>query len=62
MEVRSLEPGDIDRSFDIRTRSFGLLSDSARAGAEAYARNAIDQRRIVGSSAASTETCWWAGP
>ncbi len=47
METRSLEPADIGRSFDIRTRAFGTPPEDARAGWEADVRHAIDERRVI---------------
>lgn len=47
MEIRSLDAADIGRAFDIRTRSFGPLSDSARPGWEASVREAIEADRSL---------------
>ncbi len=47
METRSLDPADIDRSFDVRTRSFGALPAEARPQWEADVRAAIEQGRVV---------------
>ncbi len=47
METRSLDPADIGRSYDIRTRAFGALPDSARPGWDDLVSKAIEERRIV---------------
>lgn len=49
METRTLDPADIGRAFDIRSRSFGPLPDSARPGWEADVRTSIDERRAIGA-------------
>jgi predicted acetyltransferase len=49
MDIRHVDPADIGRSFDIRTRSFGLAPASARSEWEARARSAIEQHRSVGA-------------
>jgi predicted acetyltransferase len=49
MDIRSVDPGDIGRSFDIRSRAFGIAPASARAGWEAQALTAIDEGRSVGA-------------
>ena len=43
METRSVDPADIARSFDIRTRAFGVAPPSSRPEWEARARAAIDE-------------------
>jgi predicted acetyltransferase len=48
METRSVDPADIGRSFDIRTRSFGVAPASSRPGWEERARAAVDEGRSVG--------------
>jgi predicted acetyltransferase len=48
METRSVDPADIGRSFDIRTRSFGVAPASRRADWESQARTAIDEGRSIG--------------
>jgi predicted acetyltransferase len=48
METRSVDPGDVGRSFDIRTRSFGVAPAASRPGWEERARVAGDEGRSVG--------------
>jgi predicted acetyltransferase len=48
METRSVDLADVGRSFDIRTRSFGVAPASSRPGWEERARAAIDDGRSVG--------------
>ena len=48
METRSVDPADVGRSFDIRTRSFGVAPASSRPGWEERARAAGDEGRSVG--------------
>ncbi|MEP6666851.1 MAG: GNAT family N-acetyltransferase [Nocardioidaceae bacterium] len=48
LETRSLDPADISRSYDIRSRAFGALPESARPGWESDARAAVDARRVLG--------------
>lgn len=48
METRAIDPQDIGRSFDIRTRAFGTLPAAARPEWELRAREAIDQGRSLG--------------
>lgn len=47
MEIRSLDAADIGRAFDIRTRSFGPLPESARPDWEATVREAIEADRTL---------------
>lgn len=49
MDIRSVDPADVGRSFDIRTRAFGVAPASARAEWEARALTAIDEDRSVGA-------------
>lgn len=49
MDIRPVDPGDIGRSFDIRSRAFGIAPASTRAGWEAQALSAIDEGRSVGA-------------
>ncbi len=48
LETRSLDPADIGRSYDIRTRAFGALPDAARPGWESDVQKAIDDRLVIG--------------
>jgi predicted acetyltransferase len=48
MEIRQVDPADVGRSFDIRTRSFGLAPASSRADWEARALVAVQEGRSVG--------------
>jgi predicted acetyltransferase len=49
MEVRPVDPADIARSYEIRTRSFGVAPASSRPDWEAMARAAIEEGRSVGA-------------
>ena len=70
METRSLDPADVARSFDIRTRSFGAMPESAREGWESDARVAIGEGRavaaydgteLVGRAVIRPFRQWWGG-
>jgi predicted acetyltransferase len=70
MEIRPLDPADIDRSFEIRSRAFGALSTSAREGWTANARAAVDEGRsvavyeaslLVGRAVILPFRQWWGG-
>lgn len=47
MQTRSLDPADVGRALDIRTRAFGPLPEGARQGWEASVLKAIDERRTI---------------
>ncbi len=47
LHVGDLDPDDLVRSFDIRTRAFGALPDAARPRWERDVLSAIDERRMV---------------
>jgi predicted acetyltransferase len=47
MQTRSLDPADVGRAYDIRSRAFGPLADHARPGWEASVHKAIDERRAI---------------
>lgn len=70
MEIRPLDPADIDRSFGIRTRAFGALPAAAREGWTADARAAVDEGRtvavyqqnfLVGRAVIQPFRQWWGG-
>jgi predicted acetyltransferase len=48
VETRPVDPADIGRSLDIRTRAFGPLASADRADWEQRARTAIDEGRSIG--------------
>ncbi len=47
MQIRSLDPADVGRSYDMRTRAFGPMPDGARPDWESGVHKAIDEHRIV---------------
>lgn len=47
MQTRSLDPADVGRALDIRTRAFGPLSEGARPGWLSSVRRAIEERRTI---------------
>src|SRR4051812_33424532 len=49
MEIRTLDPADIDRVLHIRNRSFGILAADARAEYVSGIRKAIDAQTTVGA-------------
>ena len=70
VNIGLLDPSDIDRSFAIRDRSFGLLSESGRAEAEADVRRCVEEGRaigvyegslLVGRAIIRPFTQWWGG-
>jgi predicted acetyltransferase len=46
LQLRDLDPKDVGRSFDIRTRAFGPLPEAVRPGWEKDGLIAIDERRM----------------
>lgn len=48
MEIRDLDPADLDAALDVRTRSFGELPDSRRQFWEKMMRGALDDQRVLG--------------
>ncbi|MEJ7774303.1 MAG: GNAT family N-acetyltransferase [Nocardioidaceae bacterium] len=47
MQTRSLDPADVGRAYDIRSRAFGPLAPEARPGWEASVHKAVDERRTI---------------
>jgi len=47
MQTRSLDPADIGRALDIRTRAFGTLSEAARPAWVSSVQKAIEERRTI---------------
>lgn len=47
LEIRDLDPGDVGRSFDIRTRAFGALPATRRPQWEADVAKAIGEGRML---------------
>jgi predicted acetyltransferase len=47
LQLRDLDPGDLDRSNDIRTRAFGALPETARAAGDKRILAAIDDGRML---------------
>ena len=49
MEIRDLDPADLDAAFDIRTRSFGVIPDARREGWENMMRRSLAEQRVLGA-------------
>jgi predicted acetyltransferase len=49
VEIRDLDPADLDAAFDIRNRSFGIIPDSSRDGWERMVRRSLDDHRVLGA-------------
>ena len=47
LQLRDLDPADLDRSFDVRTRAFGALPEAARPRWDKDVLTAIDERRML---------------
>ena len=70
ISVRTASPADVERSFDIRSRSFGVLPTDARPGWEANLQRAIAEDRalgaydgdlLVGRATIASFRQWWGG-
>lgn len=48
MDVRDLDPADLDAALDIRTRSFGVLPESGRAGWRRMMQRSLADNRVLG--------------
>lgn len=70
MEIRTLDPDDLDAALDVRSRSFGVLSTESAAEWKAMNTRSIESERAVGAYSGTRLvaiarindfTQWWAG-